>query len=156
VPAGIPLDEWAVKLSTAAEFVGVTTQALWKMTELKTLPAFIGPDGVRYVRLVDLAESPAGSRQASKDAELERRIADHDFRRDTYPAAGCEGDWSTCVQCGPPADEWEKPVPAKSKRPWPDPDGSRREQLKRAREVKASGDVKRRAERATKVATREA
>jgi hypothetical protein len=115
VPRDTPLDEWAVKLSVAAELTGLTTQAIWKMTEIRTLPAYLGPDGVRYVRLCDLAESPAGSRQAAKDAEQERRVAWHEFRIKTYPEAGCVGEWEKCVVCGPPADEWEQPVPAKAK-----------------------------------------
>jgi hypothetical protein len=108
--------------------------------------AYIGPDGVRYVRLVDLAESPAGSRQASKDAEQERRIAWHDHCREVYPEVGCVGDWAGCQMCGPVTDEWEKPVPPKPKRAYTP---ERLEQLSRARE---SAHASNRAKRAAKMA----
>jgi len=58
------------------------------------------------------------------------------------------GEWEACVQCGPIADEWAKPMPAKSKKVYAP---ERLEQLSRARAIKAAGDVRRRAERDDKV-----
>jgi hypothetical protein len=138
VPAGIPLDEWAVPVATAAEFTGVTVQAIHKMIELRTLPAYLGPGGFRFVTINDLAESAAGSRQAARDAELNRRLAWHEFR--------CVDPWETCTTCGGAQrdqfDRWEaEPMPKRIYAP------ARLAKLAEARKIKAAGDIRRREER---------
>jgi hypothetical protein len=123
VPTGIPIEEWAVPLSVAAELVRVTTQAIWVMTERRTLPAYIGPDGVRYVRLVDLAESRCGERQAAKEYEQASRRVSHEIYH--------TGEYEECLEC---LVAYAPPTTEVFKRPWPDPTGSRRAQLEQARQ----------------------
>ena len=110
VPAGTPLEEWAVPVSVAAELVGIQFQGLHAQIDRGTMPAYLGSDGRKMIRLDDLADSRASRRQAAQAAELATRRADHDYRV-THPWPGvtdCTGPWEECQVCGPVTDDWER------------------------------------------------
>jgi hypothetical protein len=73
VPAGIPLDEWAVPVREAAELLMVTHQSIHQQIERRTLPAYLH-EGRKYVLLEDLAQTRTARAQAAQEAEHDRLV----------------------------------------------------------------------------------
>jgi hypothetical protein len=160
VPDGVELDEFACPVSVAADLTETSFQNLHQQIDRGELPAYIGPGGVKMIRLDDLTESPAARRQARKQAQVNMRRAQHAINRDKpisseSPEDRCVGTWEDCRICGPITLVYEAEgdqlidVPQPVKRPV---SAAKLASLERARAAKVLADARLRLERERDIA----
>jgi hypothetical protein len=119
VPAGIPLDEWAVSVRVAAELLVVTHQSIHQQIERRTLPAYLH-EGRKYVLLADLAQTRTARAQVAEEAEHDRLVFwSKDLHENRMPAWMTGGPVPCPSWCVYPGCRNKGPGPrAQSMRIW--------------------------------------